>query len=150
MSELKHFYQTYIRSSADKIWQALTDPEFTVQYFHATRVQSSWQSGSTIEYLMPDDSVAVTGEVIECNPPSRLAITWQAKYSPELANEPPSRVVFEITELEDGVCRLSVTHDNFQPGSKTFEQIQPGWDPILCSLKSLLETGSAMPIPQNL
>jgi len=90
----------------------------------------------------------VAGEVLEADPPRRLVITWQPRYSPELAKEPPSRVCFTI-EAQGAVCRLTVIHDRFEEGSQVFEQIRQGWSGILCSLKTLLETGHPLAIAGN-
>lgn len=148
MSELKRFYEIYIEADARKIWDALTQPEFTAQYFYATRVESDWQVGSPVVYRLPDDSLAVDGEVIEVEPPNRLVITWRALYTEEFTREGFSKVTFEITRLDDSVCKLSVLHDQFPDDSKLYEHVQ-GWVAIISSLKSLLETGTAMPLPRD-
>lgn len=148
MSELKRFYEIYIRADARKIWHALTQPDFTAQYFHATRVESDWKVGSKVVYRLPDDTLAVDGEVLEVDPPNRLVITWRALYSEEFSREGYSKVVFEIATVDEFVCKLSVTHNEFPQGSKLYEHVQ-GWVAIISSLKSLLETGEAMPLPQN-
>lgn len=148
MSELKRFYEIYIRADARKIWHALTQADFTAQYFHATRVESDWKVGSKVVYRLPDDTLAVDGEVLEVDPPNRLVITWRALYSEEFSREGYSKVVFEIATVDEFVCKLSVTHNEFPQGSKLYEHVQ-GWVAIISSLKSLLETGEAMPLPQN-
>jgi uncharacterized protein YndB with AHSA1/START domain len=141
-------YDTYIRASAERIWQALTQAEFTERYFHATRVESDWQVGSEVIYHMPDGSTAVEGRVLVCEPFEKLVITWRPRYSEELASEAPSRVSFEIQPVGDA-CRLLIRHDEFQPDSQVYEQIQGGWSAIVCSLKSLLETGEPLAIAGN-
>ena len=78
MSELKHCYQIYIESTPEKIFQALTEPEFTRQYFHATAIESDWQVGSRVVYKMQDGTEAVEGEVLEYQPPVKLVITWRS------------------------------------------------------------------------
>jgi|TARA_B100000315_G_scaffold260836_1_gene326068 uncharacterized protein YndB with AHSA1/START domain len=148
MTELKRFYEIYIRSDARKIWDALTQAEFTSQYFHATLVESDWQVGSKVVYRMADDSLAVDGEVLEVDPPKRLVITWRALYAEEFSSEGFSKVTFEIAEVDASVCKLSVLHNQFPQASKLYEHVQ-GWVAIISSLKSLLETGEAMPMPQN-
>ena len=148
MAKPIYVYDTFIRASAERIWSALTSAEFTRQYFYATAVQSDWQVGSPVVYLNPDGSRVVEGEVLESEPPRRLVITWRPLYEDRLAAEPPSRVTFEIEALE-GVCRFRVTHDHFEEGSQVYENVRQGWSAIICSLKSLLETGEALPVAGN-
>ena len=148
MSELKRFYEIYIRADARNIWDALTQPEFTAQYFHATRIESDWQVGSKVIYRSPDDTLAVDGEVLEVDPPTRLVITWRALYSEEFSREGFSKVTFEIAPVDESVCKLAVLHNEFPDGSQLYEHVK-GWVAIISSLKSLLETGEAMPLPQT-
>ncbi len=145
MNKPSHVYETFIRATSDHIWSALTNPEFTRQYFHGTAATSDWQPGSAVRYLNADGSVAVEGEVLEAQPPERLVITWRVRYNEEMSQEPASRVVFDIEPLGD-VCRLRVTHDQFAPDSLVYPHIASGWSGILCSLKSLLETGEALSV----
>jgi uncharacterized protein YndB with AHSA1/START domain len=148
MSRPVYVYDTFIAAAAERIWSALTAAEFTRQYFYATSVQSDWRLGSSVVYRMPDGSTAVEGEVLESDPPRRLVITWRPLYDAAMAAEPPSRVTFEIEALE-GACRLRVTHDRFEEGSAVYENVRQGWSAILCSLKSLLETGEPLPLAGN-
>ena len=150
MSELKHCYQIYIEATPEKIFQALTEPEFTRQYFHATAIESDWQVGSRVVYKMQDGTDAVEGEVLEYQPPAKLVITWHALYTPDFAAEAPTRVEFEVTALNNGICLLAVTHDGFGPNSQLYEHVSNGWSAIICSLKSLLENGRAMPLPEGI
>jgi len=138
-------YETYIHASKDKVWEALTNPEFTAQYFYSTRVESSWESGAVVRYRYAgDDHVAVEGQVIESDPPNKLAITWQALYDESVAAEAPSRVTFSLDE-NNGQTRLRIVHDQFPEDSAIFESISEGWPWIIAGLKSLLETGKALP-----
>jgi uncharacterized protein YndB with AHSA1/START domain len=148
VSDLKRFYEIYIKADARNIWDALTQPEFTAQYFHATRVESDWQVGSKVVYRLADDTLAVDGEVLEVDPPTRLVITWRALYSEDFSREGFSRVTFEIATVDESVCKLSVSHDEFPEGSGLYEHVK-GWVAIISSLKSLLETGEPMPLPQK-
>jgi len=143
-----YVYETIIGASAERIWTALTNAEFTQRYFHCTGVDSDWQVGSAVIYRNADGSPAVQGEVLESDPPKRLLISWRPLYDPEMAAEPPSRVCFEIEPLGEVHC-LRVTHDGFEPGSAVYEQIRQGWSAIICSLKTLLETGEALPLAGN-
>jgi len=141
-------YDTYIRTTPEKLWAALTEGEFTRRYFHATEVRSSWKVGDPVVYHDGSGKTVVDGEVLEAEPPRRLAITWKVYWSEALSAEPPSRVTFEI-EASGEVCGLRVRHDRFEPGSQVFEEIRAGWPAILGSLKSLLETGQALPLAGN-
>ncbi len=148
MSRPQHVYVTYIAAAPEQVWQALTSAEFTRQYFHRTSVESDFRKGSPVVFRNPDGSVAIEGEVLTADEPHCLAFTWQVRYDPELESEHPSRVCFEIDHAE-GVTRLTVIHDEFEEGSKVYERIREGWAPILCSLKSLLETGHPLPTAGN-
>jgi uncharacterized protein YndB with AHSA1/START domain len=148
MSGPSYVYEIIIGATADRIWQALTQGEFTRQYFHSTAVESDWQLGAEVIYRMPDGSDGVTGKVLEISRPNRLVITWRPLYDPDMAAESPSRVCFEIETLGP-TCRLRVTHDQFEPGSLVYQQISQGWSAIVGSLKTLLETGRALPVAGN-
>jgi uncharacterized protein YndB with AHSA1/START domain len=146
----EHIYTLVIAATPERIWQALTSKEFTRQYFYCTDVESDWQPGSRVAWSMPDGQLAVDGEVLAASPPTHLAVTWQVHYDEDMEREAPSRVQFDIESMESDsdapVCRLTVTHDRFAPDSKVFPSISQGWGQILCSLKTLLETGQALPI----
>ena len=144
-SNSTYMYETYIRAPAERVWQALTSAEFTCQYFHATHVESTWEPGAPVRYkYTPDGEVAVEGEVLEAQPPNKLAITWHVLYNEDAARETPSRVTFEIETL-DQQTRLRIVHDRFAEGSVVLPEISEGWPWIVSSLKSLLETGEALP-----
>ena len=143
-----YVYETVIGASAERIWAALTTAEFTQRYFHCTAVESDWQAGSAVIYRNPDDSPAVEGEVLESEPPRHLVISWRPLYSREMAAEPPSRVSFDIETIQD-VCLLRVTHDGFEANSLVYEHVRQGWSAIICSLKTLLETGQPLPVAGN-
>jgi len=141
-----HIYETFINATAETIWQALTTAEFTSQYWHATHVQSDWEPGSAVLFSYTDGTKVVEGEVLKVEPYTELVYTWHVLYNEAMQAERPSRVCFQIEELGN-VCRLRVIHDDFDAGSKVLEQVQGGWSLILCSLKTLLETGTALPMP---
>lgn len=148
MSRPQHVYTTFIAATPEAVWRALTSAEFTRQYFHHTAVESDFREGSPVLFRNPDGSVAVEGKVLAAEEPHYLAFTWHVRYDPELETERPSRVCFEIDAME-GMTRLTVIHDEFEQGSKVYERIREGWAPILCSLKSLLETGKPLPTAGN-
>jgi uncharacterized protein YndB with AHSA1/START domain len=137
-------YVTYIAASPEKIWSALLDAKMTAQYWQHENV-SDWKPGSKWEHRAFDDqrTLRLVGKVVESRPPNRLVITW-ADPADEKREERHSRVTFEI-EPQGAVTRLTVTHDRFEPGSEMFRSISIGWPKVLSSLKSLLETGKALP-----
>lgn len=136
-------FQIVIRATPEEVWQGITDPEFTKQYFHNTRIRSDFAAGSPVIFENPDGSTAVDGEVLECAPPNRLVISWKVHYNPDAAKEASSRVAFEIS-AHGPFTRLTVTHDAFATDSVVRESVQEGWPFILSNLKTLLETGAPM------
>jgi uncharacterized protein YndB with AHSA1/START domain len=138
-------YQVFIRATPERIWEAITSPDFTSRYFYGTRVESNLEPGSPMVYRAGDsDDVMVDGEVLACEPPRRLSHTWRAQYEPELAVDPPSRVTWEIESMQGGVCKLTVTHDGFDRETATFASVAGGWNLVLDGLKTLLETGQPL------
>ena len=148
MSKPEYIYETFIRATPEKIWEALTSAAFTSQYFHGTRIHSDWQAGSPVVFKGDGDNIVVEGAVLVANKPTQLSYSWRTLYDEELAKERPSRVTFDIEAMQ-GVCRLRITHDKFETGSKTYERVSQGWSAIICSLKSLLETDQPLPIAGN-
>lgn len=148
MSKPSFVYVTYIRATAENIWDAITDPKIAGQYWgggcHVN--VSDWKVGSKWEHQRNDGSgvVDIVGTVAESNRPQRLVITWAA---PSAAADPEktSRVVFEIEPHKDDVVCLTVTHSELEPGSEMLRGITHGWPLVLSSLKSFLETGKAVP-----
>ena len=135
-------YTTYISSTPQKVWDAITTPEFTSQYWGKNMI-SNWKQGSKWDMASIDGSntINITGEVVESRPPSRLVLSWA---SPEnVGNRSEySRVTFEI-EMMGGVVRLNVVHDQLKAGSEMAKGISGGWPLVLSGLKSFLETGKA-------
>jgi uncharacterized protein YndB with AHSA1/START domain/DNA-binding transcriptional ArsR family regulator len=137
-----YVYVTYIRASAEQVWQALTDADLTARYWGHANV-SDWQPGSTWEHRRTDGSgaVDVVGRVIETTPPTRLVITFE-----DPADEPPGgpSVVTFLVEPHQDIVRLMVTHENL-PNEEALGAISQGWPAVLANLKSLLETGEVLP-----
>ncbi len=144
-SKPQHVYGIYIKCSAEQLWAGITDGAITCRYFHQTTIESSWEPGAAVVFRNPDGSVAVEGEVLACEPPRRLSITWKVLYSPEAADDAPSRVTWEIEPMGE-VCRLSLVHDQFEGETSTYHGVKEGWLQLLSSLKSLLETGEPLSI----
>jgi uncharacterized protein YndB with AHSA1/START domain/DNA-binding transcriptional ArsR family regulator len=139
-------YQVFIRTTPQKLWQALTDGEVTKRYFFGEAVHSDWKAGSEWHSTGPEGNRDVEGKVIESDPPRRLVMTWRALYDPDLSSE-LSRVTYFIEKRGD-VCKLAVTHE-LADAPKTAQHVsKDGWTLILSTLKTLLETGEPMPMPE--
>ena len=138
-------YVTYIRSTPEQVFEAITKPEIARRYWGHENV-SEWTPGSDWQHVRDNDqrTVNVLGKVVEVNAPTRLVITWA---SPAQAADPSSfsRVTFEVAACE-GMVRLTVTHDELEAGSGMAKGIQQGWPIVLSSLKSLLETGQGIDV----
>jgi uncharacterized protein YndB with AHSA1/START domain len=140
MGEAQFVYVTYISTSPEKLWDALTNPVITTMYWQHVNV-SDWQPGSKWEHRSADKerTLRLVGKVVEVSPPWRLVLTW-AFPADEAQEEKHSRVTFEIEPIGD-VTRLTVTHDRLELGSEMLEGITEGWPKVLSSLKSLMEVG---------
>ena len=132
-------YTTYIKSTPEKIWAALTNPEFARQYWGNENV-SDWKKGSEWKH-MDGKEVRVTGKVLESNPPKHLVLSWADPA--DKADE--SRVTFEIEAFGE-MTKLNVVHGNFNAGSEMKNKVSKGWPLVLSNLKSFLETGKAFDI----
>ncbi|MGM4981535.1 MULTISPECIES: SRPBCC family protein [Rhizobium] len=140
MTGSKFVYVTFIRTAPEKLWSALTTPEFIRQYWFDMTHETDWKVGSPWKMLFPDGRIADMGEIAEFEPPRRLAIRWRNEFRPELKAEGWSRCVMEL-EPADGAVKLTVTHTIELENSKFIEAVSGGWPKILSNLKSLLETG---------
>jgi uncharacterized protein YndB with AHSA1/START domain len=145
MSKLEFVYITYIGTTPEKLWEALTSSEFTRRYWFNTEVRSDWKVGSAIALVM-DGKTTDVGEILEADRPRRLSYTFKHVSDEELKQEPASKVVFAL-EPHGKVVKLTLTHEGFVEGGKMLDGISKGWPAILASLKSLLESGTALAIP---
>ena len=136
-------YVTYIRTTPAALWQALIDPDFTRRYWLGVRHEADWRVGGAWKLILPDGTVGDTGEVVEFDPPKRLALRWRNEFRPELKAEGESRCTMELEPAEDAV-KLTVTHSIDREDSKFIAAVSGGWPKILSNLKSLLETGSVV------
>jgi uncharacterized protein YndB with AHSA1/START domain len=145
MSKLEFVYITYIGTTPEKLWEALTSSEFTRRYWFNTELRSDWKVGSAIALVM-DGKTTDVGEILEADRPRRLSYTFKHVSDEELKQEPASKVVFAL-EPHGKVVKLTLTHEGFVEGGKMLDGISKGWPAILASLKSLLESGTALAIP---
>jgi uncharacterized protein YndB with AHSA1/START domain len=138
-------YVVYIRSGADKVWDALTNGETTRKFWSNHRNTSDWKIGSQWKHEDFDDKsiVDVVGTVLESARPGRLVVTWSSPADVSITAR-VSRVMFEIEE-DDGLVRVVLVHDQLPPDSTMLDGIADGWPHVLSSLKSLLETGNPLP-----
>lgn len=159
-------YTTYINATPEKVWQGLTDPAFTKQYWHhpsagGVEMHTDWKKGSTYDITYEKSGLVVSHPeqvILESDPYRRLAYTWHT-FTPEWAAahgidrelaaewgaEPRSRVAFDIEDAGSGVVKLTVVHDGFEPGSAVLQGVSGGWPAVISALKTLLETGSLLP-----
>ena len=135
-------YQVFIKATPEQIWEAITQPEFTQQYFYGARIENTAASHHSTG---PDGSVWADGPTFEFDPPRRLVHEWRSLYDPELAVEEASRVTWEIEPQDGGITKLSVVHDQLEGAPKTAESVSgAGWMMVLSGLKTLLETGEPL------
>jgi uncharacterized protein YndB with AHSA1/START domain len=139
-------YVTYIRSTPEKVFEAITQPEIARRYWGHENV-SDWKPGSGWQHVRANEqrTVDLVGKVVEAAPPKRLVITWA---NASQADDPAatSRVTFDIAPYDGHMVRLTVTHDELEAGSGMARGISQGWPIVLSSLKSLLETGQGIDV----
>jgi uncharacterized protein YndB with AHSA1/START domain len=145
MSKPEFVYVTYIETTPEKLFQALTDSAFSRKYWFGTEVRSDWTVGAPFALVM-GDTVTDTGTVLEYDPPKRLSYSFHHEIREAARKEKPSRVTFEL-EPFGRLVKLTLTHDGFAPDTVVIGDISKGWPAILASLKSLLEKGEALAIP---
>ncbi len=143
MAESKFVYVTFIRTTPQKLWQALLEPEFTRQFWLGITLESTWKPGASWRMLYPDGRLGDSGEVIECEPPKRLVLSWRQEASAELKAEGFTRMTCEIQQHET-LCKLTIVHQIDKPESKMIQAVSNGWPIVLSGLKSLLETGKSL------
>ena len=141
MARSTFVYATYIRTTPERLWSALTDPEFMKQYWFGMHCKSSFTTGSSWQLVGENGDVWDAGEIVEAVPPQRLVIRWEHQMRPELKAEGASLCTMELVPAGQAV-KLTITHSIEREGSKLVEAVSGGWPKILSNLKSLLETGA--------
>jgi uncharacterized protein YndB with AHSA1/START domain len=145
MSDPIHVYVTYIATTPEKAWEALTSPAITPLYFFGRRVESDWQVGSPFRLWQEDGTLDVQGTVLEADPPRRLSVTWHVEWVEEIRHLPEVIVTYQIDDL-GGLVRVTMTESHPMPiDPKHYEGGRRGWPIIMSGLKSYLETGRALP-----
>ncbi len=144
MSKSSYIYVSYIRTTPEKVWDALTQPEFQKIYWGGTYQVTDWKPGSAWQMKFSDGRVADQGEVIEAERPKRIVLKWRNEFRPELKEEGWSRCVMDI-EPQGEMTKLTITHSIDRDDSKFIVAVSGGWPKILSSMKSYLETGKPLP-----
>jgi len=145
---MEKVFEIYIRTTPDRLWEAITDPEIRAKYNFGVAVRSDWTPGSRLEMTSPRAGAPLgEGEVLEAEPPRRLVHTMTATWGEDVRAEGQSRVSWEIEPVGDS-CRLTVVHDQLRDGAN--EQLYGGWPMILSGLKTWLETGELLTTPGSL
>lgn len=143
MARSTFIYVTYIRTTPESLWSALTDREFMKQYWFGVHCESEWTAGSSWKMVYPDGRISDAGEIVEAERPRRLVIRWRHQMKPELKAEGESRCTIEL-EPSGPAIKLSITHTIEREPSKFIAAVSGGWPKIISNLKSLLETGSTV------
>jgi DNA-binding transcriptional ArsR family regulator/uncharacterized protein YndB with AHSA1/START domain len=151
-------YTTFIRTTPERLWQGLTDPAFTMQYWNIA-FDTEWQTGSPMAWTQGETTIADDGQrVLEADPYTRLSYTWHT-FTPQwaqevgideerrarLSAERRSKVTFEIEPIDDEQVKLTVVHDDLEPDGLLKDMISGGWPRVISNLKTLLETGAPLP-----
>jgi uncharacterized protein YndB with AHSA1/START domain len=147
---MEKIYEIYIRTTPERLWTAITDPDIRAKYNFGARADVDWQPGTRFEFGHPSAPALLgEGEILEVDPPRKLVYTMTALWSEDVKSEGPSRVTWEIAQVADSdSCRLVVTHDQLREGAN--EELYGGWPMILSGLKTWLESGELLTTPGSL
>jgi uncharacterized protein YndB with AHSA1/START domain len=140
-------FEVYIKTTPERLWQAITDPEMRAKYSFGVGTTSDWTEGSTYKASVPGVIDIAEGENLEVDPPRKLVQSFTALWSDEVKAAGPSRVTWEIEPVGDS-CQLTVTHDQLADDANP--ELYGGWMMILSGLKTLLETGETLDTPGSL
>lgn len=147
MSEpIRHVFVIFIRTTPERLWQALTDGSLTRHYYFGTSVASTWQPGASYGYSATDGNLLLSGDILESEPPHRLVMTFRPHWITDAAPLPPSQVTWEI-EPQGETCKLTLIHADLAADHPAAANIIEGWARITSGLKTLLETGDALFAP---
>jgi DNA-binding transcriptional ArsR family regulator/uncharacterized protein YndB with AHSA1/START domain len=141
-----HIYKTYIRGTTTDVWEAITNPDLTEQYFYGTRVRSDWVPGSEMTYAYADGRIASTGHIIAIDPPNRMEFTFHARWDSEIEAEGPCREVWTLTDRGD-VVELAIELHDLTVDSLRYRDFTEGLPFIVAGLKSVIETGRPLTTP---
>jgi uncharacterized protein YndB with AHSA1/START domain len=142
MAKSTFAYVTYIRTTPEKLWSAVTDVECIKQYWFGMHCECAWKTGASWKMVFEDGRIADAGEIVEIDPPKRLVLKWRNEWKPAMKAEGYSRCTFDLEPMT-GAVKLMVTHAIDRDQSKFIEAVSGGWPQVLSNLKSILETGTA-------
>ncbi len=148
MAESQFVYVTFIRTTPEKLWRALIEPEFTRQFWMGTTQESEWKPGASWRIVKPDGGTPTAAKWLRSSRTRELVLKWQNHMFPEMTAEGFSRLTYELEQKGDSV-KLTVTHEMDKTDSKLIKAVSGGWPMILASLKSLLETGESLEATRN-
>src|SRR5919109_2126212 len=144
---MEKVFEIYIKTTPERLWEAITDPELRAKYSFGVTTESDWTTGSSYKSSVPGVIDIAAGENLEVDPPRRLVQSFNALWSDDVKREGTSRVTWEIEPVGDS-CRLTVTHDQLREGANA--EIYGGWPQNLSGIKTLLETGESLTTPGSL
>jgi uncharacterized protein YndB with AHSA1/START domain len=144
LSASRFIYVIHIRTTPEKLWAALTQPEFTRRFWCETWQESDWTPGASWRAMIPDGRIADSGEIKIYDRPRKLVLTWENQFLPELKAEGHSMLTYELEQMPSSV-KLTLTHEMARKDSKLISAVSQGWPPLMSSLKSMLETGEPLP-----
>ncbi len=142
MPQSRFVYVTDIRTTPEKLWAALIEPEFTRQYWAGTHQVSDWKVGSEWKIMIPDGRVGDSGKILAFDPPKHLSVSWRNELMAELKAEGHSTCTYDL-ETSGSTVKLTVTHTMDKPDSKLIASVSQGWPNLLAGLKTLLESGTS-------
>jgi len=141
----KLVYQIIIKSPPERVWEAITTPEFTSRYYYGCALETGLTAGSPFTYHKPGGAPIIEGEVILSDPPKRLVHTYHS-FWPPMNKDAPTKVTWELASLPGGLTKVTVVHEDFEGETATYQGLQSGgWAWILSNMKTLLETGEPLP-----
>jgi uncharacterized protein YndB with AHSA1/START domain len=143
MDKSEFVYVTYIRTTPEKLWSALTSPDFMKEYWFGMHFETDWKAGSSWRLIFPASRIADKGEIVEIDPPRRLVLKWRNEFRPELKAEGAASCTIQLEPMADAV-KLTISHVMDRSPSKLIEAVSSGWPRILSNLKSILETGDVV------
>jgi uncharacterized protein YndB with AHSA1/START domain/DNA-binding transcriptional ArsR family regulator len=143
VSTFEHVYSVFIQAPPERVWRAITEGSETAQYYYGTSVSSTWEAGAPLTYAYTDGSVAADGTVLEVDPPSRLKMSFHARWDPDIEAEGPVEMAW-VLEAQGDATKLTVTTSGLTEGSRTAADFSGGIVYIVSGLKTLVETGRPM------